>query len=120
MSRLSQYREMVTSLESADAAYQAVLSEPGLLASTLSFCRLMTEYMLRLASPAYARGEPLTLPLPTPPPMEFAQLPVSMRDPGGVGAPPGLLAVPGGTRTSGRVEGTILWGAGMGAGRLAL
>ena len=42
----------------------------------LSFLRLMATWLLRLASPQYAVGQPLQLPLATPAPAEFRILPV--------------------------------------------
>ncbi|KAK9806446.1 hypothetical protein WJX73_007867 [Symbiochloris irregularis] len=55
--------------------YQTALSEEELLQSALAFYRLMAAWLLRLASPAVAAGEPVQLPLPTPAPAEFRMLP---------------------------------------------
>ncbi|GAB4813256.1 hypothetical protein N2152v2_000302, partial [Parachlorella kessleri] len=54
---------------------EALLQDKQLLAEALAFYRLLAAYLVRLASPASARGLPPSLPLPSPAPMEFAQLP---------------------------------------------
>uniref|UniRef100_A0A1D2ADH7 RING-type E3 ubiquitin transferase n=2 Tax=Auxenochlorella protothecoides TaxID=3075 RepID=A0A1D2ADH7_AUXPR len=74
-SRITQYQRIIQLIKGSDAAYQALLLDPGLLGNILSFCRLMTTYMMRLASPAFAAGGALALPLVEGPPMEFRQLP---------------------------------------------
>lgn len=42
----------------------------------LLFSRLLTTFVLRIADPRIAAGEPCQLPLPEKPSMEFRQLPV--------------------------------------------
>ena len=42
----------------------------------LLFSRLLTTFVLRIADPRIAAGEPCQLPLPEKPTMEFRQLPV--------------------------------------------
>lgn len=55
--------------------YDALLQDRTLLTDALAFYRLLSAYLLRLASPSAARGGPPSLPLPLPAPMEFTQLP---------------------------------------------
>lgn len=52
-----------------------------LLRLLLAFGRLVTVWMLRLASPAYAATRRLTLPLPEPCPWAFRLLPVGTDHP---------------------------------------
>jgi len=73
--RVSRYKAAISKHNEIRLCYEAVLHDEATLRSMLAFYRLMASWLLRLASPAVAAGRKAELPLPSPPPFEFAILP---------------------------------------------
>ena len=54
---------------------EVCFKQEGFLNDVIGYYRLLTTYLIRVASPSAAAGGAPTLPLPDPPPMEFSSLP---------------------------------------------
>ncbi|GAX74152.1 hypothetical protein CEUSTIGMA_g1601.t1 [Chlamydomonas eustigma] len=73
---IPRYKEALSKLKALSITSQGVLADPDLMSEVLAFYRLMASWMICTASPqSNGNLSNIQLPLPTPPPKEFACLP---------------------------------------------
>eukprot|EP00963_Diacronema_lutheri_P009923 scaffold938_cov334-Pavlova_lutheri.AAC.43 len=73
--RITELKTVISEYQELRLCFDALLMDPAMLRSSFDFYRCLAAWLLKLASPAVARGAPIEFPLPSSCPMEFATLP---------------------------------------------